>query len=276
MALINNTGQNVCIVGILPMSQQKGDDGVTCSALEQASQVQVDPQQISNTIRVVSPNVEVASRKGSSQKNNTLSISTAKSTQRSSTSNKILGKRKQQGNVPKREPSKKEGNKRGHLRPYQEEQWKISFKEVIAFKEKYGHCCIPHDYEASPALCRWVKRQRYQYKLKKEGKVSALNESRKIQLQDIGFVWDSHAASWLERLTELKQYLKDHGNCNVPARYSKKQKLATWVKCQRRQYKLFKSGQQSNITKERVKVLDELGFTWEIRNVGKGALPKQK
>jgi len=41
--------------------------------------------------------------------------------------------------------------------------------------------------------------------------------------------------------------------------------LATWVKCQRRQYKLFCQGRASNMTQERIVMLEEIGFEWALR-----------
>lgn len=69
-----------------------------------------------------------------------------------------------------------------------------------------------------------------------------MTDSRIHQLEDVDFVWDSHAASWQERLEELQAYVKENGDGRVPSNYSKNPPLATWVKCQRRQGKLFWNG----------------------------------
>jgi len=69
------------------------------------------------------------------------------------------------------------------------------------------------------ALARWVKRQRYQYKLLQEGKRSTLSKDRVQALDDVGFVWDSQRAAWLERLGELKQFRKEYLHCNVRKLY---------------------------------------------------------
>mmetsp|Transcript_18214 Transcript_18214/g.52629 ORF Transcript_18214/g.52629 Transcript_18214/m.52629 type:complete len:116 (-) Transcript_18214:151-498(-) len=42
---------------------------------------------------------------------------------------------------------------------------------------------------AHPQLARWVKRQRYQYKLMSEGKRSTTTEERIRELERAGFVW---------------------------------------------------------------------------------------
>ena len=109
-------------------------------------------------------------------------------------------------------------------------------------------------------------RQRYQYKLKMAGKASSLTDDRQGNLERIGFVWDSHEAMWMERWEELRQYREQHGHSNVPASYEANKHLSIWVKCQRRQHKLFRSGQQSNMTLERIAKLDALDFNYDPTN----------
>ena len=113
-----------------------------------------------------------------------------------------------------------------------------------------------------------VKRQRYQYKLRQAGQQSTLVVWRVKALESVGFVWDSHSALWEERLNELKGYRLVNGNCNVPSSYPKSKQLSTWVKCQRRQYRLFRQGNNSNLTEERIAALVELGFVWDGRTIG--------
>ena len=151
------------------------------------------------------------------------------------------------------------------FRPYQSEQWSEKFEELCQFKTQKGHCCVPHTYNENPSLARWVKRQRYQYKLKNEGKQSTMTDERVVLLENIGFIWDSHGAAWEDRLNELKEYRQANGHCNVPSNYPPNAQLATWVKCQRRQFKLFWEGKTSNMTLGRIAELEKLGFEWELR-----------
>jgi hypothetical protein len=190
--------------------------------------------------------------------------------------------------------------------------------------------------------CQRVKRQRYQYKLMVDGKQSTMTAERYVTtsqpiddesffikkkpcwrqnpsciflfrcffcfsvklLEEIGFVWDSHAAVWVsvprrnsiiiwifaftiqqipnnilpavyislivflqeERLNELREYHAIHGDCNVPSSYAENPKLATWIKCQRRQYKLLQEGKTSNMTLERMTELHKIGFCWRVQD----------
>ena len=112
-------------------------------------------------------------------------------------------------------------------------------------------------------MSRWVKRQRYQYKLRKDGERSTLTAEREKALEDIGFIWDSHASVWDENWNKLKEYKGRNGDCDVPCCYPPDQKLATWVKAQRRQYVLFMQNKPSNMTLGRIVSLDHLGFNWK-------------
>ncbi|CAJ1968165.1 unnamed protein product [Cylindrotheca closterium] len=149
------------------------------------------------------------------------------------------------------------------FRNYQEEQWQNQFQALLEFKQKHGHCCVPNKHDENPVLGRWVKRQRYQHKLLQQGKKSTLVPHRVKALEDAGFIWDSHSALWEERLNELKAYRQVHGHSNVPSTYTANAQLSTWVKCQRRQYKLFLEGDpSSNLTPERISALNQIGFQW--------------
>jgi Helicase associated domain len=155
------------------------------------------------------------------------------------------------------------------FRPYQAGQWSEKFQELSEFREKTGHCLVPHTYKENLALARWVKRQRYQYKLMLESKSSTMTPDRVKALDEIGFVWDSQGAAWGDRLGELEQFRQQFMHCNVPSNFSDNPRLATWIKCQRRQYKLFLEGKPSNMTPQRIQHLERLGFEWGLRSYKK-------
>lgn len=152
------------------------------------------------------------------------------------------------------------------FRAYQAENWSEKFDELIEFRKKYGHCLVPNSFHDNPTLAQWVKRQRYQYKLKQEGKRSTVSDERVAALEDIGFVWDSHKVVWDERLNELLEYKRTKGNCNVPSRYSENRQLAVWVKRQRRQYKFYCGSKPSSMTQGRIARLEAIGFEWDLRS----------
>jgi hypothetical protein len=150
-------------------------------------------------------------------------------------------------------------------RNHQQSHWDDHYQELVAYQQKTGHCCVPNNCESNLELSRWVKRQRSQYKQLQEAKPSTMSVYRFNKLKEIGFVWDAHALSWKERLHELREFHKQKGHCNVPSHFPENPQLATWVKCQRREYKKFLLGQKSHATTERIAALQALQFQWEIR-----------
>ena len=157
------------------------------------------------------------------------------------------------------------------FRPYQSEQWSTRYQDLVEFRKQRGHCLVPHKWKQNPELAQWVKRQRYQYKLKIQGRHSTLTDERLSLLNKMGFVWDSHRAVWQERLNELVAFRAMHGHCNVHSGDGKYPQLSVWVKCQRRQYRLFndedpEERMKSTMTRDRIDQLNQIGFVWRPRN----------
>ena len=180
--------------------------------------------------------------------------------------------RREQQNLPKvasssndDEEEDEEGDSR--FKPFHEEKWSLRYKELVAFHREHGHSSVPHTYPPNLQLARWVKRQRRQYKLLNEQKPSTMTQERLEMLNLLEFVWDSHDVNWREKLMALDNFRIAHGHCNVPSNYIDK-KLATWVKCQRRQYKLYAEGKGSAMCPERIDQLESRGFEWEVRSSG--------
>lgn len=163
---------------------------------------------------------------------------------------------------------------------HQAEQWSTRFDELLFFKGQHGHCCVPHHFPENPLLAQWIKRQRSQYKLKKQGQHSTLSDERERTLTDVGFVWDSHAAAWMEKFNELVQFKQRYGHCRVTLSDETFSKLGVWVKTQRRNYrrlswnKSLNEGKTSStretrlttLSPERIGLLNSLGFDWDPRN----------
>jgi len=70
--------------------------------------------------------------------------------------------------------------------------WDVRFRELRDYKQDHGNCLVPYRYPANPQLGGWVRTQREQYKLKREGKSSHMTEKRIKKLDDLGFVWSLH------------------------------------------------------------------------------------
>ncbi len=147
--------------------------------------------------------------------------------------------------------------------PYNIDRWNEKFDELVAFIQSHGHSRIPVRFNQNPPLSQWAKRQRYQWKLKYEGKHSTLSDSRETQLSMVGFLWDIRTTVWEEKYAALQQFQRRNGHLNVPIACQEYPKLGTWVKSQRRQWKLLSIGQRSCMTIARARKLDAIGFCWE-------------
>lgn len=73
------------------------------------------------------------------------------------------------------------------------------------------------------------------------------------------------SCQWKTRYEELKQFHNEFGHCNVPYEWPRNKPLSQWVKRQRRQYKLKQALRHSNLSDERQRLLERLGFVWDSR-----------
>ncbi|EEC51358.1 predicted protein, partial [Phaeodactylum tricornutum CCAP 1055/1] len=144
----------------------------------------------------------------------------------------------------------------------QEAAWARHMADLEHFRSQTGHCHVPLNHPVPPKLGLWVKEQRRHFALLKQGKQSHMTPERARELDEIGFCWDTHEATWLERLRELTKFKDEHGHCLVPTNFNVNPKLGTWVHHQRRQHKKFREGKTCHITQERIAALDHLGFVW--------------
>ena len=169
-------------------------------------------------------------------------------------------------------------NERGNRFGRDEVIWNQRFEELRVFKKTHGHCKIPAIYSPNKPLGNWVSRQREYYSKKKDGLKSPLTNERIRALESLGFRWRlapprsmPPRVSWEDRLEELKQYKTEHGDCNVPQRYSENKSLGEWARTQRTQYRLYMKGEPSSMTRSRALALQEIGFKWSVQ---RGPKPK--
>lgn len=70
-----------------------------------------------------------------------------------------------------------------------EKLWESMFRDLLSFREKFGHCDVPTARDESPRLGNWVASQRHRHKL---GNLSA---KRIRRLADIGFRWNLYGSN---------------------------------------------------------------------------------
>jgi len=154
---------------------------------------------------------------------------------------------------------------------YRQRLWKTRYQELIEFKNKHGHTCVPSTYHENKSLANWVVLQRQEFRRRKLGVSQNLTQDRVIALNKLGFVWTLSknpkiVASWDDQYEALKRYKSRFGNTLVPQRWKEDYHLGRWVETQRRQYKLRQEGKTNNLTEERFAKLDTLGFAWTLRD----------
>jgi hypothetical protein len=135
--------------------------------------------------------------------------------------------------------------------------WRRRLEELVAFKKEYGHCCVSTLDKRHTGLGNWVRIQRSR---RKQGQMS---QDQINILNELGFSWDGQGernrVRWETMYEALVAYQRAHGHCRVPSSSKDHARLADWIitqRCTRRKGKL---------SAERVRRLDELGFTWDDR-----------
>jgi hypothetical protein len=134
----------------------------------------------------------------------------------------------------------------------EEEDWMLRYKELVGYKQKFGNCYVNSRYKANPPLGRWVQLQRRLFKLK------SLSKNRIAKLNEIRFPWKVHEDTWMARYEDLVEYKRAFGDCCVSIKYKPNPQLANWVSVQRKRFK------SKLLAEDRIKKLDEIGFTWEF------------
>jgi hypothetical protein len=142
--------------------------------------------------------------------------------------------------------------------------WEDRLSELANYRKIHGHCNILYKYSKNYKLAQWVVTQRTQYRLQLEGKRSPMTIFRIQELESLGFEWDRYGTSWEDRLSELADYHKIQGHCNVPYNYSENPKLYSRVTHQRLNYRFRLEGKSSPITPLRIQELENLGFVWVV------------
>jgi len=101
--------------------------------------------------------------------------------------------------------------------------WDERFQQLVAFKEKFGHCKVPRLYKG---LGKWIADQRGKYNDLKAGKKTNLTNEKAQRLSDLGMIWSifksppreerAERKPWLARFEELLAYKEEFGHTVVP------------------------------------------------------------
>jgi hypothetical protein len=149
------------------------------------------------------------------------------------------------------------------------------FKDLMSFKEEFGHCNVPctqlrNDKHSS--LGTWCSNVRRSYKTIKEGGIPRnykLSKSDRKRLENAGFEWNL-CKTFDERFKDLMAFKAKFGHCNVPQTKSSDNmhsSLGMWSSHVRKAYKTIKEGEMPrkyNLSKSDIKRLENAGFEWNL------------
>ena len=71
---------------------------------------------------------------------------------------------------------------------------------------------------------------------------------------------------WQNMYHKLKDYRDSFGNVRVPKGYKPDPKLGTWVFTQRKKYHQLKANGIRVLREDRIKLLEDIGFEWKVKN----------
>jgi hypothetical protein len=153
------------------------------------------------------------------------------------------------------------------------------FKDLMAFKAKFGHCNVPKTTSSNnkySSLGQWCSEVRMSYKSIKEGGTTTrnykLSKADMKRLENAGFEWNLRKTyTFDERFKDLMAFKAKFGHCNVPCTHSSNNKhssLGIWCSEVRMFYKAIKEGgtasRNKKLSKADMKRLENAGFEWNI------------
>ncbi|MGC6505059.1 MAG: helicase associated domain-containing protein [Coraliomargaritaceae bacterium] len=131
-----------------------------------------------------------------------------------------------------------------------EARWEAGFAELLAYKERFGHCRVPARWPENRRLGGWVDRMRGRYRK------GLLPEDQRKRLEEAGFVWNIATWRWEQQFAALERYRERFGHSRVPGSWKEDPGLAIWVVNMR--------ARKDRLSPEQVARMDALGFEWRI------------
>lgn len=147
--------------------------------------------------------------------------------------------------------------------------WTDRFKELQRYREQHGDAPIPRR-GPYKSLALWCNTQRIQRKRMIQGNATTMTLKHVEALDNLGFAWEVYGGrvAWNDRVEQLRQFIREHGHSYIPRKGStcgRNKVLANFTMKMRRDYKLLKEGKHSSMTAERIRKLEEIGFTFETK-----------
>jgi len=136
-------------------------------------------------------------------------------------------------------------------------KWEEGFRHLTEYVEEKGHACPPSDYGSNGyRLGAWINQQRGYFAK------GILRPDRRDRLGRLpGWEWEPRNAKWEEGFRRLQQYVDQHGDAQIDAKYTTTDgyRLGAWVTQQRHKQSIGK------LDPSRFARLDKVtGWKWRI------------
>ena len=106
------------------------------------------------------------------------------------------------------------------------------YQELKELYSQHGHSNVPTS-DTNKQLSRWVTNQRQRRKMKQV----SMRQERIGALDALHFKWVvTSNDKWQERILELKEYHRQHGNFKIPTDCPEYEKLGKWLVALSRAY----------------------------------------
>ena len=125
--------------------------------------------------------------------------------------------------------------------------WQLRLRQLQAYKEENGHVLVNR---SDGELGTWAKTQRTEMRFKINGHHTHLTDERIDELESVGFAWSIREAAWEENYSSVLQCHRE--KTEVP------QKLATWLRDQKRFARAFKMGDETALSPKRAAKLSRI------------------
>jgi len=146
----------------------------------------------------------------------------------------------------------------GFLWDPQRTRWETRFAELRAYVRRTGSAAVRVN---DGSLGNWVMHQRVQYARRRRGKLSPLRDDQIQALDSVGFVWRVGGYSWYDCFEQLAKHAQETGSADVPSDYWDRE-LVKWIADQRYEYPKYRTGDETELTDDRVEDLEDIGFNW--------------
>eukprot|EP00978_Attheya_sp_CCMP212_P033390 scaffold134487_cov53-Attheya_sp.AAC.1 len=153
--------------------------------------------------------------------------------------------------------------------------WNIMYLKLVEYKKMHGHCEVERlEYKGNTGVSQeeiklgvFVSKNRTAAR-RPLGHADRIKPYQTYLLNKIEFNWNPREKIWMEKYDLLKAYQEEHGDCCIAVKH----KCYGWIKNQRQQRNRLERGQKSEMTSERIKLLDDIGFLWKPREMDWDAL----